>query len=45
MADKGSFFEIGPLWGTDQVTGFVRLATAIRWASSPRTAGTSTAAR
>ena len=26
MADKGSFFEIGPLWGTDQVTGFVRFA-------------------
>jgi acetyl-CoA carboxylase carboxyltransferase component len=25
MADQGSFFEIGPLWGTDQVTGFVRL--------------------
>ena len=24
LADKGSFFEIGPLWGTDQVTGFVR---------------------
>ncbi len=24
MADKASFFEIGPLWGTDQVTGFVR---------------------
>jgi len=24
MADKGSFFEIGPLWGTDQVTGFTR---------------------
>jgi acetyl/propionyl-CoA carboxylase alpha subunit/acetyl-CoA carboxylase carboxyltransferase component len=24
MADTGSFFEIGPLWGTDQVTGFVR---------------------
>ncbi len=24
MADEGSFFEIGPLWGTDQVTGFVR---------------------
>jgi len=24
MADRGSFFEIGPLWGTDQVTGFVR---------------------
>jgi acetyl/propionyl-CoA carboxylase alpha subunit/acetyl-CoA carboxylase carboxyltransferase component len=24
MADKGSFFEIGSLWGTDQVTGFVR---------------------
>ncbi len=24
MADKGSFFEIGPLWGTDQVTGFAR---------------------
>ena len=25
MADKDSFFEIGPLWGTDQVTGFVRM--------------------
>ena len=24
MADKHSFFEIGSLWGTDQVTGFVR---------------------
>jgi acetyl-CoA carboxylase carboxyltransferase component/biotin carboxyl carrier protein len=24
MADRESFFEIGPLWGTDQVTGFVR---------------------
>jgi acetyl/propionyl-CoA carboxylase alpha subunit/acetyl-CoA carboxylase carboxyltransferase component len=24
LADQGSFFEIGPLWGTDQVTGFVR---------------------
>jgi acetyl-CoA carboxylase carboxyltransferase component len=24
MADQGSFFEVGPLWGTDQVTGFVR---------------------
>jgi acetyl/propionyl-CoA carboxylase alpha subunit/acetyl-CoA carboxylase carboxyltransferase component len=24
MADTGSFFEIGPLWGTDQVAGFVR---------------------
>ena len=24
MADKNSFFEIGPLWGTDQITGFVR---------------------
>ncbi|MFT7129104.1 MAG: acetyl/propionyl-CoA carboxylase alpha subunit/acetyl-CoA carboxylase carboxyltransferase component [Gammaproteobacteria bacterium] len=24
MADKDSFFEIGSLWGTDQVTGFVR---------------------
>jgi len=24
MADVDSFFEIGPLWGTDQVTGFVR---------------------
>ncbi len=24
MADVGSFFEIGPLWGTDQITGFVR---------------------
>ena len=25
IADKGSFFEIGPLWGTDQVTGFIRM--------------------
>ena len=25
MADRGSFFEIGPLWGTDQIVGFVRL--------------------
>ncbi|MDX1382903.1 MAG: carboxyl transferase domain-containing protein [Thermoanaerobaculia bacterium] len=24
MADRGSFFEIGPLWGTDQVTGLAR---------------------
>ena len=24
MADRGSFFEIGPLWATDQVTGFAR---------------------
>ncbi len=24
MADRGSLFEIGPLWGDDQVTGFVR---------------------
>ena len=24
LADKDSFFEIGPHWGTDQVTGFVR---------------------
>ncbi len=24
MADRGSFFEIGPLWGTDQIVGFVR---------------------
>lgn len=24
MADEGSFFEIGPLWATDQITGFVR---------------------
>ncbi|HJP50967.1 MAG TPA: carboxyl transferase domain-containing protein [Pseudomonadales bacterium] len=24
MVDKGSFFEIGPLWGTDQITGFAR---------------------
>ncbi len=24
MADRDSFFETGPLWGTDQVTGFVR---------------------
>lgn len=26
MADHDSFFEIGPLWGTDQITGFVRFA-------------------
>jgi acetyl/propionyl-CoA carboxylase alpha subunit/acetyl-CoA carboxylase carboxyltransferase component len=26
MADKGSFFEIGPHWGTDQITGFARFA-------------------
>lgn len=26
IADRDSFFEIGPLWGTDQVTGFIRLA-------------------
>ena len=24
LADRDSFFEIGSLWGTDQVTGFVR---------------------
>jgi acetyl-CoA carboxylase carboxyltransferase component len=24
LADTGSFFEIGPLWATDQITGFVR---------------------
>jgi len=24
LADRDSFFEIGPYWGTDQVTGFVR---------------------
>ncbi|HEY0437095.1 MAG TPA: carboxyl transferase domain-containing protein, partial [Phenylobacterium sp.] len=24
MADKGSFFEIGPLWGTDQIVGLAR---------------------
>jgi acetyl/propionyl-CoA carboxylase alpha subunit/acetyl-CoA carboxylase carboxyltransferase component len=24
LADRGSFFEIGSLWGTDQVTGLVR---------------------
>ena len=24
MADKNSFFEIGPYWGNDQITGFVR---------------------
>jgi len=24
MADRGSFFEIGPLWGTDQIVGLVR---------------------
>jgi len=25
LADKDSFFEIGSLWGTDQVAGFVRM--------------------
>jgi len=25
LADEDSFFEVGPLWGTDQVTGFVRM--------------------
>ena len=25
MADRDSFFEVGPLWGTDQVTGFIRM--------------------
>ena len=25
LADNGSFFEIGPLWGTDQITGFARM--------------------
>ena len=24
LADRGSFFEVGTLWGTDQITGFVR---------------------
>jgi acetyl/propionyl-CoA carboxylase alpha subunit/acetyl-CoA carboxylase carboxyltransferase component len=24
MADQGSFFEIGPLWGTDQIVGLAR---------------------
>ncbi len=24
IADRDSFFEIGPLWGTDQITGFAR---------------------
>jgi acetyl-CoA carboxylase carboxyltransferase component len=28
MADEGSFFEIGPLWGTDQITGLARFAGA-----------------
>ena len=25
VVDRGSFFEVGPLWGTDQVTGFIRM--------------------
>ncbi|MCA9830293.1 MAG: carboxyl transferase domain-containing protein [Dehalococcoidia bacterium] len=25
LADEDSFFEVGPLWGSDQVTGFVRM--------------------
>ena len=24
IADRGSFFEVGPLWATDQITGFAR---------------------
>jgi acetyl/propionyl-CoA carboxylase alpha subunit/acetyl-CoA carboxylase carboxyltransferase component len=28
MVDEGSFFEIGPLWGTDQITGLARFAGA-----------------
>jgi acetyl-CoA carboxylase carboxyltransferase component len=28
MADEGSFFEVGPLWGTDQITGLARFAGA-----------------
>ena len=24
MADRGSFFEVGPLWGTDQIAGLAR---------------------
>jgi len=25
IVDRGSFFEVGPLWGTDQIVGFVRM--------------------
>jgi acetyl-CoA carboxylase carboxyltransferase component/biotin carboxyl carrier protein len=25
IADRDSFFEIGPLWGTDQITGLIRM--------------------
>jgi acetyl/propionyl-CoA carboxylase alpha subunit/acetyl-CoA carboxylase carboxyltransferase component len=25
IADRDSFFEIGPLWGTDQIVGFIRM--------------------
>ena len=25
MVDRGSFFEVGPLWGTDQIVGLVRM--------------------
>ncbi len=25
IADQNSFFEIGPLWGTDQIIGFIRM--------------------
>ena len=28
MADEGSLFEVGPLWGTDQITGLARFAGA-----------------
>jgi acetyl-CoA carboxylase carboxyltransferase component len=28
MTDEGSFFEVGPLWGTDQITGLARFAGA-----------------
>jgi len=26
MVDEGSFFEVGPLWGTDQITGLARFS-------------------
>lgn len=28
MVDEGSFFEVGPLWGTDQIAGLARFAGA-----------------
>ena len=38
MADRGSFFEIGPLWARTRLSASY-VSTAIRWACLPPTAG------